>query len=303
VELKMAKEDVFDTFSEEVNKRHEEMFRELDKISIDQIKAGGVTLSFGGKTFKFTDLEIIPGESLEERIRNEYKDKLNSQQQKIREKINSKINQLLIMHQNKQEEYERKEKQLIRKYSESAMMPDIKKEHYAMGLSVIKGNSNDELLWIYKGKYNPRLITVYNDPSGRRRKAIPARLVNRMKKDVLFVIKTKGNKVLSVNISKLSSRGIEGFDHYHHTGSNDDCWGNWNHISNWKNIQDIISCARDAEAVLEVINQGSLAKRNPSNLPRIETILNAIKDLDDYNPSTVERENGNTAEEDVWQAV
>jgi hypothetical protein len=52
--------EIFD-FPEEVESRHREMLDDLDSINIDDLKSEGVTLSFGGKTFKFTDLENYSG--------------------------------------------------------------------------------------------------------------------------------------------------------------------------------------------------------------------------------------------------
>lgn len=295
--------DVFDTFEDEVKQRHSEMISELEQISVENIKSEGVTLSFGGKTFRFTDLEIIPDESMEDRIRSEYKDKLNVQQQKIREKINAKINQLLLMHQNKQQEFDRKERALKQKYSEAAMMPDITESHMARGLSVCKGRSNDELLWIYRGVYNPRFI-AHVVTAGRRskRKPIPSRLVNRMKKDIVYIVKTKGNNVTNVATGITNNSGIGIFSHYHYTGSND-CWGSWRWPDRWNNPNDILAIAKNAEAILEVINHGSIASRTPNGLPRLETLLRAVENVEEVTATTVERENGNTSEDDVWQSI
>jgi type II secretory pathway component PulJ len=300
--------EIFD-FPEEVESRHREMLDDLDSINIDDLKSEGVTLSFGGKTFKFTDLEIIQDESIEERLRKEFKEKLNVQQQRIRDKINSKINQLLLMHQNKQQELDRKEQQMKKKYSEAAMMPDITEAHMLKGLSVVKGSSNDELVWVYRAVYNPRFIVLYNsgrgtayDGSRKVRKAIPSRLVNRMKKDILLIIKTKGKQVTTVATKELVSNGrnLPVLQHYHQTG-NGDCWGSWRYDKSWSTPDDIIKIAKDAEAVLETINQGSLASRAPTGLPRIQTLLNAVEKLDEEKAQTVEREN--SLEDDVWQAV
>lgn len=304
--------DVFNTFNAEVEARHKEMLDDLDDINLDNLKAEGVTLSFGGKTFKFTDLEIIQDENVEEKLRKEFKEKLNVQQQRIRDKINSKINQLLLMHQNKQQELDRKEQQMKKKYSEAAMMPDITEMHMLKGLSVVKGNANDELVWIYRAVYNPRFIVVYNsgrgsayDGSRKARKAIPSRLVNRMKKDILLIIKTKGNQVTTVATKELVSNGgrtLPVFQHYHQTG-NGDCWGSWRHNKSWSTPDDILKIGKDAEAVLETINHGSLANRSPAGLPRVQTLLSAVEKLDEEQAQTVERDGGNTLEDDVWQAV
>jgi len=298
--------DVFNTFNNEVETRHKEMLDDLESISVDDLKAEGVTLSFGGKTFKFTDLEIIQDESIEEKLRKEFKEKLNTQQQRIRDKINNKINQLLLMHQNKQQELDRKEEQLKRKYSQAAMMPDIDESHMLRGLSVVKGSHNDELTWIYRGIYNPRFIVIREGiGSNKKKKPIPARLVNRMRKEMLIIIKTKGNQVTSIATKSTlnnGTRSLNPFPHYHQTG-NSDCWGNWNYERDWNSPDDILKLAKDAEAVLETINSSSYANRGPAGLPRSATIEKAVRDVDEVQATTVERDGGNDNEDDVWQAL
>lgn len=294
--------DVFSTFETEVESRHQEMLDELETINVDDLKSKGVSLSFGGKTFKFTDLEIMEDESVEDRIRKEFKEKLNVQQSRIREKINDKINQLFQMHKNKQAELDRKEKQLKRKYSQAAMMPDINESHMIKGLSVVKGSNNDQLVWVYRAVYNPRFV-VMNSHGRKVRKAIPSRLVNRMKQDILIIIKTRGKEVTGVATkSNVSNDNIHlpDFQHYHQMG-NGDCWGSWKYPHRWSNPDDIIKIAKDAEAVLETINNGSIAKRGPTGLPRIQTVVDAVENADEIVATTRERESND--EDDVWQAV
>lgn len=298
--------DIFSTFDTEVKSRHKEMLDELESISVEDLKSEGVSLSFGGKTFKLTDLEIVEEDTVEDRLRKEFKEKLNSQQQRIRDKINEKINQLLVMHQNKQQELDRKEKAMKLKYSSVAMMPEITQNHMHRGLSVVKGNNKDGLLWVYRGIYNPRFIVVYSDHSMKERKPLPSRLVNRMKKDIIILIKTRGQKITSVDThiaSNTGDRTLPRLEHYHQTGTHD-CWGSWKHQESWKTPDDILQCAKDAEAVLEVINSGSYANRGPAGLPRSATLEKAVKDIDsDNTPTTVEREGGNDIEDDVWQTI
>lgn len=303
----MSATDVFNTFSQEVENRQQEMLDLLDSISVDDLKAEGLSLSFGGRTFKFSDVEIVDDETIEEKLRKEFKEKLNTQQQRIREKINAKVNQLMLMHQNKQQELDRKEQQLKRKYSTAAMMPEINETHMLKGLSVVKGSSNDELTWIYRGVYNPRFIVITEGYRSRKtRKALPARLVNRMKKEILIIVKTKGNKVTNVatkqNIND-GTRRLPVFDHYHQTGSGD-CWGSWKRDTNWSTPDDILKIAKDGEAVLETINQGSIANRGPSGLPRLATLIKNVEDVEgNAEATTVEREGGSDNDDDVWQAV
>lgn len=293
--------DVFSTFEAEVESRHSEMIEELESINLDELKAKGVSLSFGGKTFKFTDIEIVKDESIEDKIRKEFKEKLNSQQKRIRDKINAKIHQLVQMHQSKQVEFERRESKLKIKYAKSAMMPDINESHMIKGLSVVKGNQNDELVWVCRANYNPRFV-ILNTHGRKSRKAIPSRLVTRMKKDILIVVKTKSNKVTNVATKYYSNnnRTFLDFPHYHQMG-NGDCWGNWKYPKTWDTPDDIIKIAKDGEAVLETINNGSIASRGPSGLPRMKTITDAVENTNEIEASTFERENND--DDDVWQAV
>lgn len=298
--------DVFSTFDAEVEGRHKEMLDDLESISVDNLKIGGVRLSFGGKTFKFTDLEITEDAEQEELIRNEYRDKLNQQQGRIREKINAKINQLLLMHQNKQQEFERKEREMKRKYEQAALMPDINENHMLKGLSVVKGNGHDELVWIYRAMYRPRYILQALGGGRNVRKAIPRRLLNRMTKPMLILIKTKRKNITSIVTKKFENDGepltqLEYFPHYHQQGHGD-CWGSWNKPNKWTSADDLIRAAKDAEAILETINQGSIAESNPRGLPRLDTILRAVEDVEPDSQTEMDIRR-NTADDDVWQAT
>lgn len=297
--------DVFNTFNAEVEKRHKEMIDDLQSISVDDLKSEGLQLTIGGRTYKFTDLEVVENEGLEDKLRKEFKEKLNSQQQRIRDKINQKINQLLVMHQQKQQEMDRKEQQMKRKYAEAAMMPEISETHFGKGLSVIKGSSNDKLVWIYQGVYNPLFISMMDGDSysrKRKKKRIPSRLVDRLKRPVFIFVNTRGNKVTSILTKmRLNNGSFTSFPHYHQTGSND-CWGNWTYNSNWSSADDILKLAKDAEAVLETINYSSIASRGPSGMPRIQTIVNAVENLPDVSQERKRKVDGvNLSEnDDVW---
>ena len=109
-------------------------------------------------------------------------------------------------------------------------MPDITNKHMLKGLSVVKGSSNDELIWVYRAIYNPRFIIIYDDSyssNRKQRKPIPARLVNRLKKDIFILIKTKKNQVTSVHTKKTQKDNdhdldLPKFNHYHQTTTSDD---------------------------------------------------------------------------------
>ena len=289
--------DVFDTFEEQVEQRHNEMIADLESISVDNLKNEGVTLSFGGKTFKFKDLEVIEDESIEEKIRKEFRDKLNKQQTGIRDKINAKINQLLLMHQQKQDELTRKENNLKNKYKKTAMMPSITSTHFRKGLSVVKGMNHGELEWLYRGNYKPKFMVIYEDGSAysgskKERYAIPTRSVNRLERPIYIKIITKGDQI--TNISTLDTDTMGDFSHYH-----TNCWGRWESWKNkrWNSPDNILAIMKEAEGVLETINQGSIATRAPSDMPKFATLL---KDVEKYNKK--QTTSINRDDEDVWEA-
>jgi hypothetical protein len=293
--------DVFDTFEEEIEARHEEMIRDLETISVDNIKTEGVTLSFGGKTFKFTDLEIIEDKALEDRIRREFREKLNNQSKKIREKINTKINQLLLMHQQKSDELKLKEEKIKNKYKNLVMMPEITKTIFHKGLSVVKGNDNSELIWLYKGKYKPKFLVIYEDGSAytgseKVRKAIPTDLIHRLTKPIYIEVTTKNDQITNISTKQTKiERGIfPDFSHYH-----TNCWGSWKSWRNkkWNNPQDILNICKEAEGVLETINQGSIATRGPTGMPRFSTVLKAVEKYNKIQTTSVSGD-----DEDVWEA-
>lgn len=283
------------TFEDEVQEHKDEMIEVLESISIEDIKTEGLSLNFGGKTFRFKDLDIVEEKSLEEKIRGEFRGKLNTQQQRIRDKINTKINQLLTMHQQKQNELDRKERQLQDKYNNAAMMPDITYTHAKKGLMVVKNEgSHDELLWLFRGKYQCK---YFKKTRARKPKSIAADLRRRLVKDIVLRIRTKGKQIVEVSTHNPDAN-MTAFWHYHKMSSESDCWGQWNHPERYDSPDDIIYCAKDALAVLETINEGSVAKDNPRGLPRLETVKNHLSDMNADFEDAVKGEQ--VEDDDVW---
>ncbi len=257
------------SFEEEVQAKKQEMVDLLESITPDEVNSNGLSLTFAGKTFQFKELEIVESDDLEDKLRAEFREKLNSQQQRIREKINTKVNQLLTMHQQKQNEFERKERQLQAKYNNAAMMPDITYNHAKKGLMVVRmEGKNDELVWLFRGRYQCKFFLKSR---AKKPKAISKELRRRLVKDIIIRVRTKGNQVMEVSTHNPDA-DMSPFWHYHKMSSTSDCWGSWTRPSHWNTPDDIILCAKDALAVLETINEGSVAKDNPSGLPHLDTV-------------------------------
>jgi len=295
--------DVFDTFEEKIKESEEEMCSDLNSVNVDDINSNDVRLTLGGKTFRFTKVEAVEEENVESIIRKEFKEKINDQLTRIREKINNKVVQMQLMYQQMTDEFKRKERKLQSKYKNSAMMPQISREHFCKNLSVFKGDDQGELVWMYRCEYKPRFMIIYNDPLGNEprkvRRALPKRMVNRLKKPMVIEITTKADQIINI-ITKEHNESLNqliNMEHYHRSGSGN-CWGTWNAYLNasWKTPDDILYWMKEAEGVIETINYGSIADSSPDGLPRAATVKKAAENEGDV-ITDVREEND---DEDAW---
>jgi len=246
---------------EEKMEQFKSVFGDLNEVDVDKIKVDGMSLRVGSKLVTFKSVEENPI-SIEDEIRNELREKINSQQKIIRDKINKKISEMIDYFNQVKREYSRKEKELERTLADSTIMPDVTFQHAQRGLSVAKGN-NGELNWLVQGVYWPKKVDL---------KPIDKKFSKKLISNVVFLVKTKGNKVL--HVSTRQPIGLDYFQHYHQ--SSPDCWGYWKYSTTWRTPDDIIKIAKDAEAVLENVNTGSIANQAPRGLPRKATIIKHI---------------------------
>jgi len=249
---------------EQIKKSKDNMFSSLDNIDIDGLKAEGVTIRVGDRLLKFSINadEQIPDIDV---IKSNFREKLNEQQKRIKEKINDEIEKINSYHNSLKLEFERKEKILEDKLKSSEPMPNITYKDTLKGLSLTKGKDPGTLCWLVNGVYWPKTIDF---------KPLDIKFTKRMVSPVIYMIITKGKFVTEVSTRKLI--GLDYFNHYHQ--NNPDCWGKWTYKSEWETPNDIIEIGRQAESVLENINTGSTATSNPRGLPRISTIKKNIVD-------------------------
>lgn len=256
----------------ELDKKMEQfksVFTDLEEVDIDKIKTDGMSLRIGGKLVIFKSIEENPI-TVEEEIRQELRVKINSQQKIIRDKINKKISEMMEYHNQVKREYKRKEQKLEQTLANSVSMPEVTLDHAQRGLSVLKGNRG-EIIWLVQGIYWPKSVDD---------KPIEKKFSKKMISNVIFLIKTNGNNVLGV--STRQPIGLDYFEHYHQ--SKPDCWGHWKYPKRFNGPDDILKIAKDAEAVLENINTGSIASSSPRGLPRKATVLKHITTKYDENP-------------------
>ena len=240
------------------------MFDCLDSVDIEKIESDGLSIRVGDKLLK---LNVVSNTAIPEvaEVKEEFRQKLNEQQRLIKQKINDKINEITEYHHSMRMEYKRKEKELKDILSRSCPMPEINHTHAQQGLSVVKGDGADSLIWLVQGVYWPKTID---------QKQIDPKFSKKIISNVVFMIETR--KLMVRSVSTRKPIGLDYFSHYHQ--SRPDCWGKWKNQSNWKTPNDIIKIAREAEAVLENINTGSIADQNPRGLPRKSTLGRHIID-------------------------
>lgn len=245
------------------------MFQDIDSINIDDVKSEGVTIRVGKQIVK---LEVVSDSpiSIEDEIREEFRLKIKEKLQEIKVRLNTQIQSLVESTTQVKIEYERKERELKNKLRRAQPMPDIFLAQAERGLSVVKGERAEELIWLVQGVYWPK---TYGDLA--RMKEIEPNYSKKMMTHIIFMIRTKGNTITKVSTHKPI--GLAYFEHYHQ--QRPDCWGSWQHPTRWERPDDIIKVAKDAEAVLENINPYSIATHNPRGLPRQSTVERHLRPI------------------------
>lgn len=287
--------------SEELNeykrKKLAEMLRDIEGVSVDDINLNGFTIRNGSKILKL-EVTGIEDVTMDQEIREEFRLKLGEKLASIKDRLNQKITEVVQYTTQIRMEAERKERELEDKLRRAQPMPDVMMDHAKKGLSVIKGSSKDELIWLVQGIYWPKTID---------NQAIEPKYSKKLLTNITFMIVT--HKDVIKGVSTRQPIGLEYFDHYHQ--QRPDCWGKWHAPNRFKTPNDIINIARQAEAVLENVNSHSLARRDPRGLPRFSTLnrhlvpKKTVKPTEDSMLSQATRRSGistemRSADEDVW---
>jgi hypothetical protein len=268
--------------SEMAQKTLTEMFEIVDGVNVDDIQNEGFTIRSGNKLLK---LQVVSEEpiTVEDEVREEFRQKLRIKMQEIKNRLNSKVTEMVESTSRIKSEAERKERELKRKLTMAQPMPDVGWGHAKRGLSVIKGDNANELIWLVQGVYWPKFVDD---------RPIEPRYSKKLISNIIIIVKTSGKKITGVSTHKPVGN-LDYFDHYHQ--QNPDCWGQYKYPRDWRTPDDIIAIARDAEAVLETVNTHSIAHSSPRGLPRKATLLRhrVEKTRDIIQRTTSERQNLN----------
>ena len=235
------------------------MFEQLESIDVDAIKTNGVTMRIGDRILRLVADEESPPE-MEAQVREEFRGKLAEKLQLIKENINAKVSEMSEFVNTLRREYETKERELQKKIDNiQAMPPDMNYRHAYKGLSICKGETRNEMYYMVHGLYWPKYVD---------NRAIDPIYTKKMISHIIILFRTEGNRIKEVTTRK--PLGLDYFDHYHQ--AKPDCWGKWKYPTKFSGCDDIIKIAQEAQIVLENVNTGSVANRNPRGLPRKDTL-------------------------------
>lgn len=251
-------------YTDRFDKAKKQMCRTVDAVDMDGIKLDTVSVRIGNQIFLLEKVENS-NIDLESEIREEYKEKLAGILSKLKQVIIEKMDQSKEMIDIIRRDYEEKEQQLKSKLNEIVPMPNINFEHARRGLSVVKGNREEELIWLVRRVYWPKYVD---------RKPIKPGYIKKMITPIIVLIITVGKHIRGVSTRQLGN--LDYFAHYHQ--SSPDCWGNWEYPKTWSTPEDILDVANQAVVVLENINSMSLAIRSPRGLPRFRTLERNVVD-------------------------
>lgn len=274
----------------------EEIMNIMDGINLDDIKTNGFSIRCGNKVLHLKMVSEKSLEDVENELRNEFAKKLTDKINIIKTNISNKINEMTEFVHRIKVEYVKKEKDLNDKLNNTSMMPDISyHKHAVRGISVVKSDEMDGLVWLIRGIYWPKYVDGVK---------IEPKFSKKMISPIIITIWTKRDKITTV--STHEPIGLNYFDHYHQ--SKPDCWGSWSYDRKWKTADDIIKIAEKAQAVLENINTLSVVSHNPRSLPRLATVNRyLIKDnkIDDIknisnNLKRVGIRDDNLTSDNVW---
>ena len=239
-----------------------DMFTDIDSVDVENIKLNGITVRAGNKLVRLEVVHEAPIE-IEDEIREEYRLKLRGKLQEIKTRLNDKINDVVQMTSRVRQEAEQKEREMKEKLRRLKAMPDISWEQAKQGVSVVQGETRDEICFLIRGIYYPKFVNERNiDPTYAKKLIAP----------IIFFFRTINGRITGFSTRK--PQDLAYFPHYHQ--QRPDCWGDFKYEKRFRNVDQLIAIKNEAEAVLENVNTHSIATSNPRGLPRKATLLRHV---------------------------
>lgn len=238
---------------------------------VSEFVSKGISVRVGNRLLKFA-LSSETTITDEDAIKKEYEERLNMEISKFHAALESYKSQMKFAVDKERRKLVKETEKLQRRMNEVSSLPALTEYHLRNGLSVAKSNQYN-LVWNFKTIYAPKFVNE---------RRINPTFAKKMITPIIIEVHTDiENKVRILKVNQI----MEGrkFNHYHSFSEDDrDCWGNLQYSGKIVNTPDeMMTFCREAAFLLEVINEMSMATRNPRGLPRWTTLEKNLLAADD----------------------
>jgi len=225
------------------------------------IQADGISIRSGNKVLRFTVTEetvVNEDAAIRKELERKFQVHMDELTAKFAEYKTSMKNAL----DTEKQKLQRSQDELNRRLNAVSVLPAITEAHLRQGLSVAIADRGG-FVWSFKTVYAPKMV-------GNRR--IEPEYAKRLVTPVVIEVRTTAdNKVHNLTVRQYM--GNDKFHHYHKMGNDSDCWGQFKYSGRILNTPDeVITFCKEASFLLEVINDMSIASRNPRGLSRLDTL-------------------------------
>lgn len=238
-----------------------------EKFNVEKsIIENGIKMMIGNRklTLSVSSDDVIETEEIENAVKVKYQNRLIE----IKTAIEDKFDNVRELFDNLKFKLNDEIEKAKAKNNDDFIIPKINKGHAEKGLSVVRGDGPEDIIWLYRTLYKP--ITLSGKPLSQK-------IIYKIATPVIIEIRTYRDTVKNVQV--LKNFNLTKFSHYHAiTGNTDDCWGNWEPSTlKWETPDDIIDIADYAINMLSDINDDSIGTSAPDFLPTFEEVRDSIR--------------------------
>lgn len=247
-------------------KNPNDVFKATD---LNSIQANGISIRCGNKLIRMSVTEetvISDEQSYREDLKKEFDvaymglvKQFDEYKSQMREALNTEKMKI-----------KRTQEELDRRLKQTVVLPTLTDFHLKQGLSVYVGPDGGRL-WSFKTVYAPKWV-------GNRR--IEPDFAKRLVTPVIINLITRADGACHSMIVR-QYMGDRKFIHYHSTSETSDCWGTFKFSGSPANTpEEAMELCKKASFLLEVINDASIANRNPRGLSRYDTLCKHLLPAD-----------------------
>lgn len=289
-------------FEKMLSKKEEELKSILSDDFIDEIGSSSSFMQIGGKVFELK-LSERSFKDVEDIVKSEMKDKIVERLRNLGRIFSKKIEELSTYTRQYNKNLIEKINEYDKLIKDIYVMPDVNMNHAMKGVSVVKGKQPGGIIYLVRGVYWPKTITI-DDGDTRN---IKSSLSRKLMTPVIFYLEVDGSgSVIELSTRKLFN--LDYFDHYHQQMGDGDCWGTWDIPSKCEDASKAINIAKKAQLILENIYKPSITNEEPKGLPNLDILVRtSSEDTEGVSPSNrisrtgLDRESMNNREESVWE--